>query len=108
WIARCRFNPLDNLIEAVVRMVEQHILAPQHFEKIYMRRQRRIACRLKWTVLELRECVISDERHQMRHGKRAVESVSVGLCQIEESQQQFENVFRTIGFDFEADGIAAA
>src|SRR2546429_184866 len=32
-----------NLIEAVVRMMQQHVLTPQHFKKINMRRQSRIA-----------------------------------------------------------------
>ena len=44
----------------------------------------------------------------MRHGKRAVEFVSVCLCQFEEPQQQFEKILWTIGFNFEANGIAAA
>ena len=43
----------------------------------------------------------------MRHGKRAVQLVGVGLCQVEKSEQQFENIFRAISFHFEADGIAA-
>jgi hypothetical protein len=51
WILRSSFDPLDNLIEAVVRMMKQHILAPQHLKKINVRRQRWIARRLKWPVL---------------------------------------------------------
>ena len=42
----------------------------------------------------------------MRHGKRTVEFVSVGLSQLEEPQQQLEKVLRTIGFHFQADRIA--
>src|SRR5437773_9544789 len=51
WIPRRGLNPLDNLIEAVVRMMEQHVLTPQHFEKIDMHRKRGIARWLKWMVL---------------------------------------------------------
>ena len=37
-ILRRRLDPLDNLIEAIVGMMQQHVLTPQHFEKIGMRR----------------------------------------------------------------------
>ena len=88
--------------------MKQHVLASQHFKKINMRRQRRIARRLKWPVPELGKRIIRYQRHEVGHRKWAVEFVSVSLCQIEEPQQQFENVFWTIGFHFEADGLAAA
>src|ERR1043166_1913453 len=47
----CRFfNPLDYLIETVIRVVQQHVLASQYFEKISTKRQDRIARRLKRAV----------------------------------------------------------
>src|SRR6266568_1366899 len=41
----------------------------------------------------------------MRHGKRPVQFVGICLGQIEKPQEQLEKIFRTIGFDFEADSI---
>src|ERR1043165_8311907 len=42
----------------------------------------------------------------MRHGNRPVQLVGVRVRQIEKPQEQLEKIFWTIGFDFEADGIA--
>src|SRR5262245_33884700 len=78
-ILRRGFDQLDNLIEAVVRMMKQHVLAPQHFEKIDVWRKDLIASRLKWPVLQLRERVVCHEGHEMRHRNWAVEFVSVSL-----------------------------
>ena len=51
WITRSGLDQFDNLIEAVVRMMKQHVLASQDLEKIDVRWKRRIARRLKWPVL---------------------------------------------------------
>src|SRR5947209_7208273 len=50
-ITCCGLDPLDNLIEAVVGMMEQHVLASQDLKKINVRWKRWIARRLKWPVL---------------------------------------------------------
>src|SRR5438552_1330985 len=51
WITCRGLDPFDNSIEAVVRMMEQHVLTSQYLEKIDMRWKGRIAHRLKWMVL---------------------------------------------------------
>src|SRR4029077_18464694 len=63
WVARCGLDPLNYLIEAIVRTMKQLQRTPQHYKKIYMRRQGRIARRLEWAVLELGKCIICHERH---------------------------------------------
>ena len=42
-IARGFFDKIDNRFEAVVRMMQEHVLTPHHFEHVRVRRERRIA-----------------------------------------------------------------
>ncbi len=81
---------------------------PHHFENIGVRRQRRIARRLKDAILQLGKGVVRDQRREMRHGERTVEFVKIGLGQIEKSRSRFEKIVRAIGFHFQAHGVAAA
>ena len=87
--------------------MKQHILASQDLKKINVRRKRRIASRLKWSVLQLGKRIVGHERHQMRHRKRAVEFVSISLGQVEEPQQQFQNILWTIRFHFQPDSFTS-
>src|SRR6266576_7365154 len=107
WVARRGLDPLNYLIEAIVRMMKQHILASQYLKKINVRRKRRIASRLKWPVLQLGKRIIGHERHQVRHGKWAVEFVSISLGQVEEPQQQLQNILWTIRLHLQPDGVSA-
>src|SRR5881227_3741714 len=50
WITRRGLDPFDNLVEAVVRMMKQYVLASQDLKEIDMRRKGRIARRLEWPV----------------------------------------------------------
>src|SRR4030095_79769 len=78
-----------------------------NLKKINVRWKRWIARRLKGPILQLGKRIVCHEGHEMRHRKRAIEFVSVSLCQVEEPQQQFQNIFRTIRFYFEPNSIAS-
>src|SRR5437773_8487224 len=84
WITSRGFDPFDNLIEAVVRMMKEYVLVSQDLKKIDMRWKGRITRRLKWPVSQLRKRIVCHERHEMRHRKWAIEFVSVSLRQVEE------------------------
>ena len=88
-----RLDQLDDFIETVVRMMQQHVLSSQHFEKIRMRRQRRIARRLKRTVLQLGKGVIRHQRRKMRHRQRAIELVSVRFVRLKNSSSSSRKSF---------------
>src|SRR5213080_2162931 len=105
WITRRGLDPFDNLIEAVVRMMKEYILVSQDLKKIDMRWKGRVARRLKWPVSQLRKRIVCHERHEMRHRKWAIEFVSVSLCQVEEPQEQFQNIFWAIRFYFEPNSL---
>src|SRR6185312_7254445 len=107
WIPRSVFDQFDNLIETIVRMVEEHVLAPQDLEKIDMRWKRWIARRLKGPVFQLGKRIVCNERHEMRHRNRPIEFVRVSLCQVEEPEQQFQNILWAIHFHFEPNSLAS-
>ena len=44
----------------------------------------------------------------MRHRQRTIEFVGVRFGQVEKVEKQLQEIFRTIGFHFQPDGIAAA
>src|SRR5438874_5830757 len=72
-----------------------------------MRRKSGITRRLKWPISKFRKRIVCHERHEMRHRKRAIEFVSVSLCQVEEPQQQVQNIFWAIRFYFEPNRVAS-
>src|SRR5438477_2188326 len=89
-------------------MVQQDILFAHDFEKIGVRRERRIAGRLESAVAQFGESVVGHQRHEVSHGKRKVELVEISLAQIEEFQEQLAKLFRAIVFHLEQDSIASA
>ena len=68
-------------------MMKKNILPAKHFENIGMGRKGGIAPRLKRPVLQIGKSIICDQRHEMRHGERAVRFVNVGLGQVEKFEQ---------------------
>ena len=107
-VLRGVLDQLHDRIEAFVGMMQEHILFAHHLENIGVRRQARIARRLKDAILQFRERIIRHQRRQMRHRSRTVEPVEIGLRQIEKLEQQFAKILWTIRFHFQTDGIAAA
>ena len=75
---------------------------------IGVRRQSRIARRLEDAILQFGEGVVRHQRREVRHRKRPVESVEIGLAQIEKLEEQFAKILRAIRFHFEPHGVAAA
>src|SRR5205823_7676829 len=107
-IGSCTLNKADNGIETFVRMMQQNVLFAHDLENVGLRRQGRIGCGLERPILQLRESVVRHQWHEMRHRKRAIELVEVGLLQIEKSEEQIAEIRWTIRFHLEANGIAAA
>ena len=68
-------------------MMQKHVLLAHHFEKVGASWQERIARRLERAVPEFRECVVTDERHQVRHRERTVDAVEVRFAEIEKLEQ---------------------
>ncbi len=64
-------------------------------------------CGLERPIFQLGESVVRHQWHEMRHRKRAIELVEVGLLQIEKSEEQVAEIWWTIRFHFQPNGIAA-
>jgi len=105
-IARRLFDKIDNRLKTVIGMMQKHILTPHYFEHVRVQRQRWIAPRLKWSVLQIRKCVVSQKRSEMRHRQRAVQFVNIGLGQIIKFQQQLDEISWTICFDLQSHRVA--
>ncbi len=102
------FDQFHDRIETFVGMMQEHVLFAHHFEKICMRRQGRIARRLKGAVFQFRESIIRHQRREVRHRERSVEFVKIGFAQIEKLEKQFAKILRAICFHFQTDRVAAA
>src|SRR4029077_14993955 len=98
----------DNGIETFVGMMQQNILLAHDLENVGLRRQGRIGCGLERPIFQLGESVVRHQWHEMRHRKRAIELVEVGFLQIEKSEEQVAEIWWTIRFHFQPNGIAAA
>ncbi len=101
-------DKLHDRIVTLVGMMEQDVLLAHDIENIGVRRQGRIARRLKDAVFEIAEGVVRHQRRQMGHGERTIEAVKIGLGQIEKFEEQLAKIARAIGFHFQAHGIAPA
>ena len=89
-------------------MMQQNILFAHDLEDVGLRRQGRIGCGLERPIFQLGESVVRHQWHEMRHRKRAIELVKVGLLQIEKSEEQVAEIRWTIRFHFQPNSIAAA
>src|SRR5437588_4458789 len=98
----------DNGIETFVRMMQQNILFAHDLENVALRRQGRTCCGMERPIFQLGEGVVRHQWHEVRHRKRAIELVKIGLLQIEKGEEQVAEIWWTIRFHFKPNSIAAA
>ena len=79
-VGRRRLDQLDDAVEGLVGMVQQHVFLAQQLPHVPVRRQVGVVSGDEGPVLQLCKRLVGRERQQVRHRQRAGHLVKVGLA----------------------------